>query len=46
MTLQQDRANGAPGLLTARRIGNPAEELSVDELCTEDCHFCWGPETD
>ncbi len=46
MTLQQDRANGASGLWTDRLIGDPLEELTVEELCAEDCHFCRGPETD
>jgi hypothetical protein len=46
VTLQQDRANGAPGLWTNRLTGNPLEDQTVEELCAEDCHYCRGPETD
>ncbi|MDZ4091654.1 MAG: hypothetical protein U1D68_10670 [Arthrobacter sp.] len=50
MTLQQDRANGAPGLWPDVRTGDQLEDLladlPADAPCPDDCHFCSGPETD
>ena len=46
MTLQQDRATGAPGFWTSPTTSGRVEELPADPPCPEDCHFCSGPETD
>ncbi|WP_282377982.1 hypothetical protein [Arthrobacter sp. AL12] len=46
MTLQQDRAIGAPGLWPDVRTGDRLEDLPADAPCPDDCHFCSGPETD
>lgn len=46
MTLQKDRAGVAPGIRTYVQGSGRGDELSADALCAEDCHFCWGPETD
>ncbi|WP_232082641.1 hypothetical protein [Arthrobacter sp. SO5] len=45
MTLQTDRAGGAPAAQTNAQTRG-GDELPAGGLCAEDCHFCWGPETD
>ena len=37
-TQTQDNARGLP----ARSKARPA----INDSCPEDCHYCWGPETD